>query len=73
MALKPEQWEGSLRLAHDDPRVIRYLKGESISLTPAEQGKKGWRLICTEEFPLGWAKEAGPLLKNKYCPGWRYV
>ena len=72
MALKPEQISASLRLPYQDARVIRYLKGESVDAGP-EGGREGWRLICLDEFPLGWAKDAGSFLKNKYYPGWRYV
>lgn len=72
MALKPDQISASLHLPYQDERVIRYLKGESVDAGP-EGGREGWRLICLDEFPLGWAKDAGRFLKNKYYPGWRYV
>lgn len=72
MALKPEEFCRVIRFSHNDPRVIRYLKGETIILTESENVGKGWRLICVEDFPLGWAKASGTTLKNKYYPGWRY-
>ncbi len=84
MALKPKEFSASICLSREDERVLRYLKGESISLEtgilpnpgisadPAESAD-GWRLICLEGFPLGWAKDSGALLKNKYYPGWRYT
>ena len=72
MALKPEQISASLRLPYQDERVLRYLKGESVDARP-EGGGDGWRLVCLDEFPLGWAKDAGNFLKNKYYPGWRYT
>ena len=72
MALKPEQISASLRLPYQDARVLRYLKGESVDAGP-EGGGDGWRLVCLDEFPLGWAKDAGNFLKNKYYPGWRYT
>ena len=58
-------------------RVIRYLKGETVSLTEEEAGqvawpKNGWILVCVDGWPLGWAKNAGAVLKNKYYPGWRW-
>lgn len=72
MALKPEQFPCVLRLPIGDERVIRYLKGETISLTENEAAVKGWCLVCMDEYPLGWAKGAGRNLKNKYYPGWRW-
>lgn len=61
-----------LNLSSDDPRVIRYLKGETVALTEEEEdGLKDWVLICTDGFALGWGKYAGGSIKNKYYPGWR--
>ena len=48
------------------------MKGETIDvedLIPAKA--KGWHLICTDGFPLGWGKVTNGTLKNKYLPGWR--
>jgi len=61
-----------LSLAHDDARVIRYLKGETIFPEPGETLTKGWTLVCVDGFALGWAKYTGNMLKNKYYPGWRW-
>ncbi len=87
MALRPEEYPRVIRFSHEDERVIRYLKGETLALKEEElqengcQGKAGkgnlqkeasWRLVCVEDFPLGWAKEERGKLKNKYYPGWRY-
>ncbi|WP_347559762.1 hypothetical protein [Clostridium sp. AM58-1XD] len=72
MALKTGEFPHMISFARDDERVIRYLKGETISLLEDEQRKKGWCLICVEGFPLGWGKSAGGSLKNKYYPGWRW-
>ena len=72
MALKPDQFPSVLRLGMKDERVIRYLKGETISLTGEEEAGKCWCLVCMGDYPLGWAKAAGRNLKNKYYPGWRW-
>lgn len=72
MALKPEQFPCVLRLGMGDERVVRYLKGETVSLAEGEDAVKGWCLVCMDEYPLGWAKGAGRNLKNKYYPGWRW-
>lgn len=58
----------------DDPRTIRYLKGETVELTEDEiHRKKGWILVCTDGYSLGWAKVVNGTLRNKYYPGWRYL
>ena len=72
MNLKMEEYAHTLNLSSDDDRLMRYLKGETIDvedLIPAKA--KGWHLICTDGFPLGWGKVSNGTLKNKYLPGWR--
>lgn len=72
MALKLEDFPQSLSLSSEDGRVMRYLKGETVELLEEEASiKKGWILVGCDGYPLGWAKAAGGLLKNKYYPGWR--
>ena len=72
MWLTKDDFPQTLSLASDDDRAIRYLKGESVALTEDEAHlKTGWVLVCTDGYPLGWAKAAGGMLKNKYYPGWR--
>lgn len=74
MALTPAQFDLVLDLPRGDDRILRYLKGETLSLKEGEAaGKKGWILICTEGFPLGFGKSAGASVKNKYYAGWRMV
>ncbi len=72
MALKKEEYPVRLALKAEDDRVIRYLKGETISLVNGEEPVKGWCLVTVEGFPLGWAKGSGMTLKNKYYAGWRW-
>ena len=72
MALKKEEYPVRLDLKEEDDRVIRYLKGETISLINGEEPLKGWCLVTVEGFPLGWAKGSGMTLKNKYYAGWRW-
>lgn len=72
MNLKMEEYAHTLNLSSDDDRLMRYLKGETIDvedLIPAKA--KGWHLVCTDGFPLGWGKVTNGTLKNKYLPGWR--
>lgn len=72
MSLKMEEFKSCLDLSKDDERVIRYLKGETLSLKQEEAGQ-GWCLVCVDGYPLGFAKKGGITLKNKYYPGWRWL
>ena len=54
--------------------VIRYLKCETISVTGENaKAEDGYVLVCTDGFPLGWARKKGDTLKNRYLPGWRMM
>ncbi|TCS96667.1 RsmB/NOP family class I SAM-dependent RNA methyltransferase [Hazenella coriacea] len=55
----------SEQLAQNDPQLLQYLQGEAIPT----QLENGWTLVAVEQFPLGWAKASGGLLKNHY-PKW---
>lgn len=72
MALKMGEFSNCLELSLEDDRVIRYLKGETISLKAEEGEIKGWCLVGCMGYPLGWAKGSGMSFKNKYYPGWRW-
>ena len=73
MALKKEDFDGTIDFPSEDERAIRYLKGETLDVEDlADAGGKGWRLVCVDGFPLGWGRLAGGRLKNKYYPGWRW-
>ena len=72
--LKKEEYVSCLTIPKGDDRVMRYLKGETLSFSEEEcQGKKGWVLVCLDDFPLGWGKINNGTLKNKYYAGWRMV
>ena len=72
MSMKAGQFPNTVSFPAGDSRVLRYLKGETISLEGDEGLVKGWCLAAMEGFPLGWAKGTGMSLKNKYYPGWRW-
>ena len=72
MSMKAGQFPNTVSFPWGDSRVLRYLKGETISLEGDEGPVKGWCLAAMEGFPLGWAKGTGMSLKNKYYPGWRW-
>ena len=74
MALKKSEYKNCLDLSSKDERVIRYLKGETLTLTQEEAGKdNGWVLVCVDGYPLGWGKKNKSSLKNKYHSGWRMM
>ncbi len=73
MYLKKEEFTNWVDLPSEDIRTIKYLKGETIETDGAEAaGGDGWCLLCTDGWPLGFAKRSGNVLKNKYYPGWRW-
>lgn len=70
MALKAEEFSNRIELSSEDPRVIRYLRGETLE---AEEAKTGWVLVCCDGYPLGWGKGVNGTIRNKYQPGWRMM
>ena len=72
LALKKKEYRNVLDLKIDDPRVVRYLKCESIDIEDGE-AENGICLVCTDGYPLGWAKIDRGRLKNKYLPSWRMM
>lgn len=72
LALRKEDAEAVLSLGVSDPRLPRYLKGETLNIAPGEaRREKGWHLLCVEGYPLGFGKLVGGIFKNKYPAGWR--
>ncbi|MBS4960189.1 MAG: RsmB/NOP family class I SAM-dependent RNA methyltransferase [Clostridiales bacterium] len=68
MGLRQGEFRNTANFSADDPRLIRYLKGESIEL---DGPKDGWCLVTVDDFPVGWAKMQKGRLKNKYLAGWK--
>ena len=74
MALKKEDYKNNLNLSSEDERVLRYLKGETLTLTEEEAAQpNGWQLVLVDGYPLGWGKKNNASLKNKYHSGWRMM
>lgn len=71
MYLRKEEYRTCVDFSASDERTIRYLRGETVEIE--DDSLKGWILVCTEGFPLGWAKADRGALKNKYCTGWRML
>ncbi len=72
MYLQKEDYKKIVDFSSEDIRVVKYLKGETIDVEDLLNNKeKGWYLVCVDGFPLGFAKAANQMLKNKYATGWR--
>lgn len=87
MGLREQEFVRVMNLSVDDPRVTRYLKGETlevddteIHLKPAASSAteqtpavKGWCLVAIDGFPVGWGKWLNGMLKNEYPQAWRWT
>ena len=72
MVLKPEDYPRKICLEEEDPRLDRYLRGETIDCDGQEKmGDSRYVLVCFGQLPLGWGKTDRGRIKNKYLPGWR--
>lgn len=69
MASKPDDFKRIIRFEKNDQNIIRYLKGETLF----HKGDRGFAVVCYEDFPLGWVKQDGEMLKNLYPKGWRMM
>lgn len=67
LALPKEAFQRTLCFKSDDPRLLKYLSGETI---PADLST-GWAAVCVDEFPVGWGKAVDGVLKNHYPKGLR--
>lgn len=70
MALPKNGFDNCLLLPRNDERVVRYLKGETITAEDGE-AEDGTVLITLEGWPLGWGRKNRGQIKNRYLPGWR--
>ncbi|MDQ0058419.1 RsmB/NOP family class I SAM-dependent RNA methyltransferase [Paenibacillus harenae] len=79
MGLSKEEAVRSVSFRSDDAQTLRYLRGETLFAEDDEivrQGDtaaKGYVLVCTDGYPLGWAKYAGGMIKNELPAGWRWI
>ena len=76
MALRKEDYTVCVNFPSSDQRVVRYLKGETLSLEDKDLemdlSASVWCLVCVDDFPLGWGKLVNGQIRNKYYPGWRW-
>ena len=69
MALKKEEFNQVLDLKSSDPRVMKYLKGETLDIQDYKK-LNGWTLVCVDGYPIGFGKASKGSLKNKIDKGW---
>jgi NOL1/NOP2/fmu family ribosome biogenesis protein len=69
--VKPDRY---LALSFDDPRLERYLKGETIQVME-EDGVtgNGTVVVGVDNAPLGLGKIGGTQVKNMYPKAWRLI
>lgn len=79
MGLTREEAVRSVNWSSADPQTLRFLKGETIFVEESEiivqegAANKGYVLICTDGYPIGWGKYAGGMIKNELPAGWRWM
>lgn len=67
LSLKKHQVRKHIDLPSGGLEISAYLRGESIPFS----GEKGWYLVTTDGFSIGWGKLSGGILKNHYPKGLR--
>lgn len=68
--LSPDECGHWIDLELEDPRVIKYLKCETLEVST--DLPNGWYIVGVCGHSLGWGKVSGGTLKNKYPSGWRW-
>ena len=68
--LKYDDFEPTLDLPSDSIEVLKYLKGETLFVNVETEGL---HLVCTDGYPLGFAKISKGTLKNLYPVSWRML
>lgn len=67
MVLKKDEVINSINFSSKSVEAKKYLKGETILIDE----EKGWKLICIDDYPVGWGKQIQGSLKNYYRSHWR--
>ena len=68
MCVKKEECKNVLDLSETDPRLEKYLRGESVE---DEEIANGWCIVCVHGYPLGLGKAVNGTVKNHYPKGLR--
>lgn len=67
LALCPQEVRYTCELPSDGRDIRAYLNGQTLNYS----GDKGWYLITTDGYSIGWGKLAGGIMKNHYPKGLR--
>ena len=70
MALKKDDVKQYVDYLCDSDEILRYLKGEALDIA---EDYKGWCLVCTDGYSVGWAKVSDGTAKNHYPKGLRIM
>lgn len=68
LATKKNEWKNVVDLSETDPRLEKYLHGETIEEANA---KNGWCVVCVAGFPIGLGKVVNGVVKNHIPKGIR--
>ena len=66
LALWLKDCKNKVSFPADSPELAAYLHGDVVPC-----GKRGWCQVCTGDYPIGWGKGDGTVLKNHYPKGLR--
>ena len=69
LAIKKEDAKNTISFAENSNEIRQYLNGQTVKCS--KDAPKGWTLVCTSDYSIGWAKQAGGVLKNHYPKGLR--
>lgn len=70
MYLKADDFHPIINLDPDSLDATKYLKCETLHVACDTEGL---HLVCTDGYPLGFAKVSGGTLKNQYPTSWRML
>ena len=70
MALTKDNVKQFVNYPCDSEEMLNYLKGETLQ---TDNDFKGWCLVCTDGYSIGWAKITDGTIKNHYPKGLRIM
>ena len=68
LATTKNEWKNVVNLSQTDPRLEKYLRGETIEEANLSNG---WCVVCVAGFPIGLGKAVGGVVKNHLPKGLR--
>ncbi len=68
LCVNKEECKNVLDLSQTDPRLEKYLRGETVG---DESVRNGWCVVCVHGYPLGLGKAVNGTVKNHYPKGLR--